>query len=95
MSMTDLVDRFFAIEGNDHVIGVLQNALDEEGGADGCAYFTFNVFNVWVDRGRRVVRVQDDLEPGDDCELPLDDFSRRLALASEALDRAANQDSDP
>jgi len=91
MSSQDLLDRLFAVEGNDHVLTVLREAIERQGSAERCE-FTFNVFDVSVDWGRRVVKIEDDLDPRLRCEVPIGEFA--LRLATEWADRHARSSED-
>lgn len=75
--MTSLLDRFFAVEGNSHVVRVLREAIDGES-APAMATFTFNVFNVRIDREKASVWIQDDLDPSQELEVDIEELRALL-----------------
>jgi hypothetical protein len=77
MNGSVMLEQFFLVEGDERLVEILTEAVDSAE-APTRSYFTFNVFNVWIDLGLGIVRIQDDLPPGEEYEVTIVEFRQRL-----------------
>ncbi len=76
MTSQSLVDRFFEQDCTAYVRGLLQAAVSKPTG--GSEYFTFDIYNVLVDRDNGSVTLEDELEANVSETVSIQDFSSRL-----------------